>query len=445
MAKRILRRSRHTWLSVSHWRRRIIFWAGAISVGVAAYLFAAGSEYANLIFHKAVTFSPYLPLIITPVGLASVVYITRRFFEGSEGSGIPQTIAALHMKEPGERNAILSLRIAAGKVILTLLALMSGASVGREGPTVQIGAAIMHALGKFGRFSRADMEKSLILAGGAAGVAAAFNTPLAGIVFAIEEMSRSFEQRASGTVLTTVIVAGITSIALSGNYVYFGHTADTIGFVDGWVAIVACGLVGGLLGGGFSRILILGMDIMPQFIRSIAMKHPVRFAAICGFILAVLGLLSGSTVYGTGYAEARQILEHTAELPQGFGLMKLLATLVSYLSGIPGGIFAPSLAVGAGLGGNIAALFPYLPAGAIITLGMVAYFTGVVQAPITAFVIVMEMTDNHDFLIPLMATAAIAQAASRVVCPTPLYKAIARKFIARSSAKQDAQKLQEPT
>lgn len=411
-------------------------------MGIVAYLFAMGSEFANHTFHKLVDASPYWPLIVTPVGLASVVYFTRRFFAGSEGSGIPQTIAALKLEDPVARSKILSLKNAMGKIFLTLLALMSGASVGREGPTVQIGASIMHALGWFGRFSKIDMEKSLILAGGAAGVAAAFNTPLAGIVFAIEEMSRSFAERTSGTVLTAVIVAGITSIALSGNYTYFGHTADSITFAEGWVAIIGCGLIGGLLGGAFSQFLILGMDIMPKSIRFLAKNHPVRFAALCGFILAIIGLISGSTVYGTGYSEARQIVERTAELPESYGLLKLVATFVSYLSGIPGGIFAPALAVGAGLGENISLLFPYIPAGAIITLGMVAYFTGVVQAPITAFVIVMEMTDNHDLLIPLMATAVIAQATSRVVCPTPLYKAMANKIIVRLS--DNAAKISSP-
>jgi H+/Cl- antiporter ClcA len=153
------------------------------------------------------------------------------------------------------------------------------------------------------------------------------------------------------------------------------------------------------------------------------------FAAICGFMLAVIGALSGSTTYGTGYHEARSILEGSGDIPESFGILKLLATLISYISGIPGGVFAPSLAVGAGLGQNIAHMMPYAPLGAVVVLGMVAYFAGVVQAPVTAFVIVMEMTDNHDMIVPLMATSLLAAGCSKVVCRKPLYRALADQFI----------------
>ncbi len=123
---------------------------------------------------------------------------------------------------------VLSLRIAVGKVLLTLLGLASGASIGREGPTVQVGASIMHALGDLLRLPRLELRRALVLAGGAAGIAAAFNTPLAGIVFAIEELSHSFEARTSGTVFTAVVVAGATTLGLVGNYTYFGQTSDVL-------------------------------------------------------------------------------------------------------------------------------------------------------------------------------------------------------------------------
>lgn len=399
-----------------------------------AILFARGSEYANGLFHRAVMVSPWFALLIAPLGLAAVAYITHRFFPGSQGSGIPQTIAALHMRHAASRDAVLSPRIAIGKIFLTFLGLASGASVGREGPTVQIGASIMHALGGWARFSRIEIERGLILAGGAAGIAAAFNTPLAGIMFAIEEMSGSFERRTSGTVLTAVIVAGITSLAVMGNYAYFGHTAAGLDFNRGWIAVLVCGVAGGLLGGMFSRGLIYASSAGLSGKAGVFMrKRPVLFAAFCGFVLALIGLLSGGTTYGTGYHEARHILEGTGTLTPAYGVLKMLATIVSYLSGIPGGLFAPSLAVGAGFGANLAAILPYAPAGAVITLGIVAYFAGVVQAPITAFVIVMEMTDDHAMLLPLMTTALLASAMSRLVCRRPLYKALAKNFLQRTS------------
>jgi H+/Cl- antiporter ClcA len=114
-----------------------------------------------------------------------------------------------------------------------------------------------------------------------------------------------------------------------------------------------------------------------------------------------------------------------------YGVLKFLATLVSYLSGIPGGIFAPSLAVGAGMGANLSHLISFVPASTVIVLCMVAYFSGVTQAPLTSFIIVMEMTNNHDLVLPLMATALIAHGVSRIICHEPLYKALAENFARR--------------
>lgn len=433
MPRRLARRSRRMWLSAKLWARRLVFWSGAVCVGGVAILFALAGEYADTLFHKGIAFSPILPFIVTPLGLALVIAVTRRFFPGSEGSGIPQTIAALEMRDQQLRNEVLSLRIAGGKILLTFVGLLSGASIGREGPTVQIGASIMHALGRMVKFAQHDTERGLILAGGAAGVAAAFNTPLAGVVFAIEEMSRSFEQRTSGTVLTAVIVAGITSLHFLGNYTYFGHTSASLTDNRGWLAVILCGTVGGLLGGVFSRILITFARGVGGRLGLFMRERPVLFAASCGLVLALIGLASGNTTWGSGYAEAKRIVEGTSLPSESYGILKMLATIVSYVSGIPGGLFAPSLAVGAGFGANLSIWVPLAPAGAMVILGMAGYFAGVVQAPITTFVIVMEMTDNHDMVVPLMATSLIAYAASRLVCPEPIYKALAEGFLRKSA------------
>ena len=328
------------------------------------------------------------------------------------------------------------MRIAIGKILLTTLGLCAGASVGREGPTVQIGAAIMHTLGRWIRMPIQGKEQALILAGGAAGISAAFNTPLAGIVFAIEELSRSFESRTSGTVLTAVIVAGIGSAAVLGNYTYFGHTDAALSLTQAWHPVLICGVACGALGGIFARILIAFSQGLPGWPGDWIRAHPIAFAALCGFALAFLGQISGNTIYGTGYEEAKSLIEGTNTLPESFGLMKLAATVLSYISGIPGGIFAPSLAVGAGLGADVSRLLPDSPMGAVVILGMAAYFTGVVQAPITAVVIVMEMTDNQTLAIPLMATALIAFGTSRIICPTPIYRTLSQSFLDKAMRRQ---------
>ncbi len=416
-------------LSPQEWLLRFVFWGGAIAVGAVAVLFALAAQLGYEFFHWLLSISPWLPFVVMPSGLVLCVWLSRKFFEGAQGSGIPQTIAALEIEDEKRLGKLLSLRIAIGKILITFLALCSGASVGREGPTVQIGASIMYSLRKFVNFSQQNQLRGLIIAGGAAGVAAAFNTPLAGIAFAIEELSRSFEQRTNGLVLTGIIFAGLASNAILGDYTYFGTVSTSLGTASAWLAVLVCGVVGGLAGGFFSRVLISAGAGWGGIIGHWMRTRPIAFAAFCGLALAFLGLMSGHHTYGTGYDEVRDILENGDSGYESYGLLKLLATVVSYLSGTPGGIFAPSLAVGAGFGANLSHLLTFVPAGTVIVLGMVAYFSGVTQAPLTTFIIVMEMTDNHDLVLPLMATALIAHGVSRIVCQEPLYKAMAERFL----------------
>lgn len=421
-------------LSPSAWIPRLIFWGGALAVGAIAVLMVQGTRFAHHAFGWILSVSPWLPFLVMPSGLALVAWTSKRFFDGAQGSGVPQTIAALKRQNQEDiPPGLLSLRIAAGKAGMTFLSLCSGASVGHEGPMVQIGASVMHSLRRFSRWSYRDQMQGLVVAGGAAGVAAAFNAPLAGVAFAIEELSRSFEHRTNGLVLIAVIFAGLATHAVYGNYTYFGTVSSSVGSAIGWLAIGLCGIAGGLAGGLFARTLIWAADRPGDAVRRLMRAHPVTFAALCGLALAVLGALSGHHSYGTGYEEVRDILARgDADYP-AYGLTKFLATLASSLSGVPGGIFAPSLAVGAGLGSSLSHLVPFVPAGAVIVLGMVAYFSGVTQAPLTTFIIVMEMTDNHGIVIPLMATALIASGVSRVICREPLYKAMAASLIRRLS------------
>ena len=421
-------------LSLSDWRRRVVFWVGAIVVSLVAIGFAGAANAADRLFHIALAYSPYAPFAIAPAGLALSVWLTVHVFPGAQGSGIPQVIASLEMDDPERINAVLSLRVAVGKVVLTLLGLACGASIGREGPTVQVSASIMQALGRIVSLPRPGQQRALVLAGGAAGIAAAFNTPLAGIVFAIEELSHSFESRTSGVVLTAVIIAGIATTASMGNYTYFGVTAATLPIGISWVAVLVCAVLGGGAGGIFSDVLVRAARSTPGAALRFVRTHPIAAAAACGLGLATLGLLSGNATYGTGYAQASALVAGQSNLPVQFFALKFLATILSYVSGIPGGIFAPSLAVGAGLGRSIAFLLPSAPAGAVVLLGMVAYFSGVVQAPITAAVIVMEMTDNQQMTIPLMAASLLASGVSRLVCRQPLYSTLAERFLAAQSS-----------
>ncbi len=426
MHRKRIRRSRKQLTSAQVWRTRGVFLVGAVLVGVSASVLALGADWAGEHFLHLVTDHPWLPFVITPSGLAFIVWLTRRFFPGAEGSGIPQAIAALHLKRHRHlRHRLLSVRIAVGKGVMIVLGLLSGASIGREGPTIHIAASIAFSLTRFARFPHYDISRGLILAGGAAGLAAAFNTPLAGVMFAIEEMAKTFEEKTNGTVFTAVIIAGITALAINGNYAYFGSVDTVIHLPQVFAVVLVCGLVGGFAGGSFSALLVQG----GRRIRPWRNAHPYATAVVIGLLLAGIGLLSGGQTWGTGYAEAKAALQGGDAVDAGFPLFKYLATLLSYWSGIPGGIFAPSLSIGAGLGAEMADWFPGTDVSTVALLGMAAYFTGVVQTPLTAVIIIMEMTDNQNILLPVMAVALIADGVSKLVSPQPIYRALAEDFV----------------
>nr|WP_255617141.1 chloride channel protein [Aurantimonas sp. VKM B-3413] len=410
------------------WRPRLVFWAGALTIGVISAGFAAVADEAQLLFTAATTDGTgynLLPLLLTPLGFVLCAYLADRYFPGSQGSGIPQAIAARHLRREEDRGRFLSLRMIVGKIALTVVGLGCGASIGREGPTVQVGASLMLQAARIGGMTQA---RGLILAGSAAGIAAAFNTPLAGIVFAIEEMSRSYQARTNGVVLAAVIIAGLASLAIVGNYTYFGITDVTAAFPADWPLVIACGVVGGALGAGFSD-LTLRITRRIRRVRAVTpRRRTILVAALAGLVVAVIGIATGGMTFGTGYAEARSAVEGE-HLPVLFFLGKFVVSLASTVSGIPGGLFAPSLAVGAGLGSTLGQVFGETASLAAV-LGMAGYFAGVVQAPMTAFVIIIEMTGNHDNILPVMTAAVLGYGTARLLAPEPLYHALSRLFIA---------------
>jgi H+/Cl- antiporter ClcA len=417
-------------LAYRRWRRRLLFLIGGIAVGIAAILMAALADRAQIAFNNVLAFSPMSPLLITPIGFGVAVWLSQNVFPNSQGSGIPQVIAVLKSERGSANGALVSLRAAAGKVIVMTLGLLCGASTGREGPTVQVGGAIMFAIGKWAPFR----QPGFLLAGSAAGVAAAFNTPLAGIVFGIEELGRSFEARTSGLIIGAVIAAGLTSLAIVGDYNYFGQVTTVLPLGIAWLVVPVCAIVCGFAGGLFSRIVVAFAAGLPGRFGRALRAQPVLFAVLCGLGVALCGVASGVHVYGTGYDQARDILHGSGHIDPGFGPLKFVATLLSAISGIPGGIFAPSLAIGAGIAYDLSHLFPASPLSAVVLVGMVSYLTGVVRAPITSFVITSEMTNDHAMVIPLMAAALIANVASSTIMPEGLYHALADALLGKSKA-----------
>lgn len=437
----MLRRSQAMWVSRRVWQPRIVFWAGAISIGLISVLFAMLADQAQALFHTVIDSGSgwrfYLPLVLTPLGFVLCAWLAHSFFPGSQGSGIPQAIAARHLRDDDDRGHILSLRLVVGKIALTVVGLACGASIGREGPTVQVGASLMLQVARWGGMAQA---RGLILAGSAAGIAAAFNTPLAGIVFAIEEMGRAYESRTNGLVLTAVILAGLASLSLVGNYTYFGVAKETVAFASDWPLVLACGIVGGAVGALFSLLALKATRRIRRWNALQPLWRTMVVASICGLAVAAIGIASNGLTFGTGYAQARGAIEGTP-LPAFFFAEKFVAGLLSMVSGIPGGIFAPSLAVGAGLGSTLGLLLG-AATGTAALLGMAGYFAGVVQAPMTAFVIILEMTGNHDNVIALMCASMLGYGTARLISNEPLYHALSRLFIAEAIRRRRSRNLE---
>jgi len=392
-----------------------------VLVGLVALLFAHMADRAVAQFETWTDQVAWLPLVLTPAVFVTTTWITMRHIPDGRGSGIPQVIAST--RDPGRAlESLISVKVAGLKLALTVFALLAGASVGREGPTVQIGAALMARLH---RLLRVPIRAGVVIAGGAAGVAAAFNTPLAGVAFAIEELANSFEQKVALLVMTAVLIAGIVSLGIAGDYVYFGVMGQTLAIDRVLVIAPVAGVTGGLAGGLFSRLL-LGFTRRRAALFGALGANGLAWAFVCGLVVAIVGVATGLT-WGTGYGTARAIIEG-AETSFWFGPAKLLATLATALAGIPGGIFSPSLATGAGFGRLLQVLFPNDPSGAVVLLGMVAYFTGVVRAPLTAVIIIVEATASRGLILPLFSAALIAEGTARLICRERLYHGLAKQF-----------------
>lgn len=410
------------------WYGRGVIWLTTVIATSILVLFNQLVDLAIHWFESACTEYAWLPWILSPAGGMVIVYCVRRFFPGAEGSGIPQVIVAQQLNGPLTKLA--SLRIAIGKMLMGAAALGCGFSVGREGPSVQIAACLMAECKQFLPSKFPVRRNELLLAGGAVGIAAAFNTPIAGVIFAIEELGQRFHPRVLGVVLSAIIFAGIISIYLEGNYNYFGYLTVPDSSAHILTPTLLMGVSGGLFGGLFSRLILIGTGPWRGLPGRLKTEHPVLFAGLCGLLIAAIGVYSHGMTFGSGYLGTQAALHQAGhQLPLDFAPLKFIATVLSYIAGIPGGIFAPTLSVGAGFGQTLSTLhLAQLSTIAWMVLGMTAFMAGVTQAPITSFVIVMEMTDGHPMILGMIASAVIACVVSRVFSP-PLYHALAHRIL----------------
>ncbi|MDR3158623.1 MAG: chloride channel protein [Zoogloeaceae bacterium] len=417
------------------WLGRLVFWGGAVGVGLLAVLFAELSTDLTHVFIRGTERFWWLPFLVTPLGGVLCVWLTRRYFAGAEGSGIPQTLVEIQRAQTAGHDAggwrpLLSLRIIAGKILIGASAVGCGFSLGREGPSVQVGASLMNAIHHLLPNALRIQRSHLLVAGGAAGIAAAFNAPLAGVMFAIEEMIRGVEARMSGLIITAIVLAGVTAQAMKGGGGnYFGAVPIIAGEGDQLAAAALAILICGLLGGLFSRMMIEGAGKNWRgALGRLRQQRPLVFVALCGLFVASLGAVTNGTVYGSGLEQTQNLLEAEVHLPWYFAPAKFMATLAAYFSGLPGGIFAPSLTIGAGIGHTLAPLLDQgaMP-GMVLALCMAGFLAAATQAPMTSFLIVMEMVDGYDLVIALMVVTLLSSGVSRLISE-PLYATLARLY-----------------
>ncbi len=402
--------------------RGFVFGFGGIVVGLACLILITASAIAENWFLILITRWPYIPLLITPAGFIIITWLTHTFFKGAQGSGIPQTLFAIKSPHSHRAQSYLSLKALIGKY-LVVLAYLCGGSLGYEGPAVHLGAAVMATIEKFLRVERQHIQRGLIVAGGAAGLAAAFSAPLTGIVFAIEELSKAYKGKLTSYILFAIILSGLSCYIFLGHYTFLGHAMDDIpgnlhGFFS-YLSIPVCGVIGGALGSLFGIVLVYGNKKLHQ----LKGRYIFLIAGVAGLVVALISIYSHGYTSGCGDRAVRAIAAG-----QGSSLLyaplKMLATLATYLAGIPVGLFAPSLAIGAGLSHWMVLLLPQANPQAVLLLIMVAYLCGVTQAPLTSFTIVMEITGQDAMLLPLMATSLIAKLIAGAIAKTPMYEAL---------------------
>lgn len=407
---------------------------GAALVAAAAWIFARMADWAltkNTAWTQA---HPWLAWFVIPVGLMLIVWFTRRFAPFTAGSGIPQVITSLCLPPSSKKTILVDFFPTLLKIPLTFFGMLLGASIGREGPSVQVGAAVMAAWGRWCQrhhlaFSHLQVN-DMLAAGAAGGLAAAFNAPLAGVIFAIEELGKGIMLRWDRQIFIGVLAAGFMIVAIDGNNPYFS-VFDGKEFAHHMVLwVLGCSLVCGILGGLFARLLLKGPAyISPKKCHTWIKNHPILLAGILGLGLALLGTIYQGQTYGTGYNIATQGLENNTDFTPGLAIAKLGSTILSYWAGIPGGIFTPCLSIGAALGAQISQLTGLTVDGNILVLlCMSAFLAAATQSPLTASVVVMEMTGSASLLFWLLIGALFASIVSRQFCPKPFYHLAAGRF-----------------
>jgi CIC family chloride channel protein len=407
--------------------------------GLVALLFRAVLTGADALRNGLITWAQRMPLwgwifpiLFGALGAGISVAITRRYAPETSGSGIPHLEAVLHRFRKLEWKRVLPVKFFGG-----ILSIGSGMALGREGPTVQMGGAVGDAISRWLKVSPRE-RLTLISAGAGAGLAAAFNAPLSGLVFVLEEIRRDFQPIVFGAVFIAAAIADIVVRIGAGQFPVFAVPSYPMPPLTSLPIFALLGVMAGLLGVLFNRGLLTAIRLYARL--------PGRFvlpaAAITGGVIGLVGWFSPSMI-GSGNSLAQSVLKGDmllAAIPLFFGIRFILTT-TSYGSGAPGGIFAPLLVLGALIGlaigqiaHNLAPAIVPIPA-VFAVVGMAAYFAAIVRAPLTGIMLIIEMTGNYSQMLPLLVACFCAYAVAEALKDLPIYEALLERDLKKIGGK----------
>lgn len=403
----------------------------AILSGAIAVAYAKLFKFVEEIFFSIYEHNPMLIFLVTPLLFLIAWANVYLYAPEASGSGIPQVLVANEINDEGQEKGgvrrFLSLKVIIIKVISSLACVLGGGAIGREGPTLQLSASLFYFVGeKLKKLLPAFQSQLWIISGASAGLAAAFNTPLGGIIFAIEELGSKHFHKIRTTLLAAIIISGMMAQWLMGNYLFLGYpkVLSYSGFSMVPEAIVVGALTG--LAGGFFSVMLFKLS---------SLRIKVKSALRLGFITIVIGFMVALLIQydpraaGSGVSLISDFLFKGATSDLSLVAVRFSSTLLAYLSGAAGGIFSPSLAIGATMGSVISQSMHHVDSNLFVLLGMIGFLTGVTQTPFTAFILVLEMTDRHSAIFPMMITAFTAQVFVKLISSESFYEKVKLRYM----------------
>ncbi|MBH8568751.1 chloride channel protein [Hymenobacter sp. BT584] len=409
------------------------FWLASFLVGLMAVGYEKLFVWAEQLSFSWLRQQPLLAFGLTPLAFLLAWWVVQRWAPAARGSGIPQVMAGIELSNPIHHTRtvhLLGLRVAIVKVLSSVVLLLGGGVIGREGPTIQISAAIFRAINRLQPASWPQLSRQIALVtGGAAGLAAAFNTPLGGIVFVVEELTQIHLSRFRMAVFTAVIIAGLTAQQFLGPYLYLGYPKITS--PGGWftATIMLVAVLCGLAGAVFAKTLLWLGNFRKRFV---SLPAQAGWVLGCGLLLAALAYAVGADGVGTGKPIINRLLFQNDGLTAWYLFpARFVGMALSYSSGGAGGVFATSLSAGALLGDGIGRVLGVAvpDRNLLILVSMVGFLTGVVRSPFTAAILVLEMTDRHGAIFQLLLGGLLAQGIAAVVDRHSLYEHLKTGFI----------------